>query len=628
MNCARMLVSVVRSPCGCKTILMQQPPLNSEHEASTATGVDVRYTWPCGLAALPRSQGAWAERSAAVINASVRDDEARSRQRSRSWQRTQIRRRRRVREGQVGRSGYQAEPPRRRLQVGGQDGTYRVGGRIERYHGPRGDRDGSIRIERSFVLDRGERHVGVTDRWYPRQLRPAQPQGCEQRLERREHRNDQRVAAPTAGRAQADLPQVRGWNEGRHTRSVGPPRVARRVTSFNTCCRTGHEGESISKHLFERAGRPRIPRRDEFTSLEGVSSNASSGVWQSITIRGSWEASTEAGPAPDKGLDVWNGPLTLVWNAKAGTSRVLKLRLRTHYQSPLSSHKRQPEEYVLTNPQVWRTVTLVRRRTLVGHQVRWVYDAHLGVAVEPFRPADRYMSPMTGRRVGLDLGVSSLGIVTVDTTGVTSAELITPSWEDKTRRKDARLVARRRARALEHSRRANNPDAYNKGKNGNPNAGSRKVGTRLISSNKYKKIRTAQADTARGRAQDRKRRINELAKHIITKDGSNVTTEKITVNSWTRLWGGSVGDFAPATLMKAIQREVERAGGTWTEVNTYTTALSQHCVCGRREPKPLKQRTHDCPSGEGIRIGERLTSRNLILHDDLSRAQTLADHRH
>ena len=40
-------------------------------------------------------------------------------------------------------------------------------------------------------------------------------------------------------------------------------------------------------------------------------------------------------------------------------------------------------------------------------------------------------------------------------------------------------------------------------------------------------------------AEDLKRRINALSKHITTKDGSNVTTEKITVNSRTQLWDGA-----------------------------------------------------------------------------------------
>jgi putative transposase len=31
------------------------------------------------------------------------------------------------------------------------------------------------------------------------------------------------------------------------------------------------------------------------------------------------------------------------------------------------------------------------------------------------------------------------------------------------------------------------------------------------------------------------------------------------------------------------------------EINTRTTALSQTCICGHRERKPLSQRQHRCP---------------------------------
>ena len=279
---------------------------------------------------------------------------------------------------------------------------------------------------------------------------------------------------------------------------------------------------------------------------------------------------------------------------------MLKLRVKTHYASPLTSHTRQREEYALTNPQAWKSVAIVGRKTLVGYKVRWVYEAHLGVALEPWRPVERYKEAISDRRVGLDLGVSSLGIVTVDTTGVMSAELIRAGVEDKVKRKDARLIARRRARALERSRRANNPDAYHKGKTGKLSRGSRKAGVRLVASNNYMKLLTAQADTARALAQDRKRQINTLANHIISEHGINIVTENITVSSWTRLWGGSVGEEAPATLMRTIQREAKRAGGTWTEVNTYTTALSQHCICGKRTPKLLKQRVHECLGCEHV----------------------------
>lgn len=40
-------------------------------------------------------------------------------------------------------------------------------------------------------------------------------------------------------------------------------------------------------------------------------------------------------------------------------------------------------------------------------------------------------------------------------------------------------------------------------------------------------------------------------------------------------------------------------GGRLLRASTFTTALSQHCLCGRRVAKSLRQRTHYCDPAEG-----------------------------
>jgi hypothetical protein len=55
-------------------------------------------------------------------------------------------------------------------------------------------------------------------------------------------------------------------------------------------------------------------------------------------------------------------------------------------------------------------------------------------------------------------------------------------------------------------------------------------------------------------------------------------------------------------LLARLSRECSAAGGALTKASTWTTALSQHCLCGRRAKKPLAQRWHSCPCGiEGDR---------------------------
>ncbi|MEN3218847.1 zinc ribbon domain-containing protein [Mycobacterium avium] len=48
-------------------------------------------------------------------------------------------------------------------------------------------------------------------------------------------------------------------------------------------------------------------------------------------------------------------------------------------------------------------------------------------------------------------------------------------------------------------------------------------------------------------------------------------------------------------LVTALQHECHAAGGRLYRAGTRSTAMSQHCLCGARVAKTLKQRTHDCP---------------------------------
>jgi hypothetical protein len=128
----------------------------------------------------------------------------------------------------------------------------------------------------------------------------------------------------------------------------------------------GRAWKAVAGHVFDGKGRPRLPRRYEFTSLDGVARNAKSRAWQSITLRGRYDADLSAGPLPDRGVDEWAGPLTVVWNAKRGTSRILAVPVRTHRLSPTGSHARRREEHALTRPESWRAARLVRRRMVTG----------------------------------------------------------------------------------------------------------------------------------------------------------------------------------------------------------------------------------------------------------------------
>ncbi|MEO3783280.1 zinc ribbon domain-containing protein [Actinocorallia sp. B10E7] len=68
------------------------------------------------------------------------------------------------------------------------------------------------------------------------------------------------------------------------------------------------------------------------------------------------------------------------------------------------------------------------------------------------------------------------------------------------------------------------------------------------------------------------------------------------VSAWFRLWGRACAVFTPGMLKTALAAECAAVGGRLGRAATFSTALSQHCLCGQRTPKTLKQRVHRCPS--------------------------------
>jgi putative transposase len=76
-----------------------------------------------------------------------------------------------------------------------------------------------------------------------------------------------------------------------------------------------------------------------------------------------------------------------------------------------------------------------------------------------------------------------------------------------------------------------------------------------------------------------------------------IQTEKISYRAFQRAFGRSVTRRGPATFMTMLTRKAASAGGGVIGVSAWSTALSQTCVCGARERKPLSQRVHVCRCG-------------------------------
>lgn len=83
--------------------------------------------------------------------------------------------------------------------------------------------------------------------------------------------------------------------------------------------------------------------------------------------------------------------------------------------------------------------------------------------------------------------------------------------------------------------------------------------------------------------------VNELLGYAV-----NVRAENLNYAQWQKMYPRSVRDKAVGEVMALLFRKAENAGGQVYRYSTYTTALSQTCVCGNREKKPLSQRQHRC----------------------------------
>src|SRR5258708_337372 len=81
--------------------------------------------------------------------------------------------------------------------------------------------------------------------------------------------------------------------------------------------------------------------------------------------------------------------------------------------------------------------------------------------------------------------------------------------------------------------------------------------------------------------------------------GNIIKTEKLSYRAFQKMYGRSVGFRAPGLFVAHLRRKAANAGAEVYEFNTRTTRLSQTCLCGATEKKPLSLRWHVCECGVG-----------------------------
>ncbi|MER7960065.1 transposase [Streptomyces sp. NPDC096030] len=403
-----------------------------------------------------------------------------------------------------------------------------------------------------------------------------------------------------------------------------------------------------------RHGRPRVGRWHGFTRIPGrARSHTAERKWETFRLAGTFHghamAHTGGGqhglmqprrmPAPSMPMGkiptgkgtrkaTWwdhTGPLAVVFAGGPDGKRgdlVLPVRI------PQGPGQEARARHFLEADARWHKADLVRRRK-AGAPGGWVYEAHLMVLGPGYAsPAVRQMRQQAAgldRTGGVDGNVSNLSVVSfpanLDPSAGTavSSEIVLTDAERARLEKEAKK-RRGRARALERSRRSTNTGQYGLSKRQRERA-ERRAAQGLMPktvavprgardsrsdgvpkqafrrdrlSHGYRELRARQAGAAASAAEYRRHRARAVARETIAAHGPRLTVEDCDIRTWYRLWGKRLSQTTPGMLISALETECKAAGGRLVRASTWSTALSQHCLCGERVRKTLRDREHKC----------------------------------
>jgi hypothetical protein len=216
------------------------------------------------------------------------------------------------------------------------------------------------------------------------------------------------------------------------------------------------------------------------------------------------------------------------------------------------------------------------------------------------RPTRRH--PVGDGQVSFDLGPSQIAVA------VSRADGSWSGWveplADRIRLDTMRL--RRTQRQLDRQHRAGSPECFDRD------------GVHTTGRCVWQRSAAAQQTTMRvaelhRRLAAHRRTLHGALANRLLGHGTDIACERLDYVSWQKNFPRSVRDRAPGLLVELMRRKAESAGGgRLYEYNPRTTALSQTCLCGNREKKPLSQRVHRC--GCGITEDRDLFSAYLGLH--------------
>lgn len=197
--------------------------------------------------------------------------------------------------------------------------------------------------------------------------------------------------------------------------------------------------------------------------------------------------------------------------------------------------------------------------------------------------------PVGRGRVASDAGPSSLAVVAMDDDGNPVPDAI--GHYELARGASLRTAELRRLqRHLDRQHRAGSPECFAADGTHKRGACHWKRRSKAAESTQAKI-----AESHRKLAGYRKTAHGRLA-NVLLGHGAELFAEDLNYASWQKMFPRSIRDRAVGMMMRGWSRKAENAGGTIHVINPWRTALSQVCICGRRQRKTLSQRWHHCPT--------------------------------
>jgi putative transposase len=308
--------------------------------------------------------------------------------------------------------------------------------------------------------------------------------------------------------------------------------------------------QAVNAYLLGEKGKPRFKGQNQCDSVEGKT-NGSGLRWKENQV---------------------------IWNIQSGCKLTLE---------PILPAKDEVIEHGLSSRVKY--VRIVRRK-LNGRNRFYVQLVGEG------RPYQKPENKPGQGEVGLDIGPQTIAIVSQ-----TGASLQVFAAGLKKREAEIKSLQRRIAR----QRRANNPDNYfpdrwERGKGGKGwvrKRGQPLPGRRTWMVSKRQRANEQRlAEVYRKQAAHRKSLHGRMANEIL-RMGDQIKLEKLSYKAFQKGYGRSTQFRAPGKFVAMLRRKAESAGGVIHEFPTHTTRLSQVCLCGAVEKKPLSQRSHRCSCG-------------------------------